>query len=137
MGFEKYPLKEEKEEEKEEKKSFTEKEINQALKELAPEEEFDLTQVLMGVQVELEHTDLTKGKLEPTMMIALAHLREIPDYYTRLRKMEDEYEEELMSEEGVENGDYDDEGIEDEEFDDEDIEDVDNEDDYIEVDEDD
>ena len=43
-------------------------------------------QLMMGVKVEMEHTS------SPTiaMRIALDHLAEIPDYYTRLEKMEEE-----------------------------------------------
>ena len=38
--------------------------------------------------VELEHTDVTHGDLYTTGRIAIAHLREFPDYYTRLAPME-------------------------------------------------
>lgn len=54
----------------------------------------DPQQFRMGLAVELEHgtrdpdTDVTGDNLEATGRIALAHLREIPDYYTRLQKME-------------------------------------------------
>lgn len=41
-----------------------------------------------GMRVELEHRDVTHGALEPTARIALAHLRERPDYYAALAKME-------------------------------------------------
>ena len=37
---------------------------------------------------ELEHTDVTHGDLKATGMIALAHLREDPHYYSRLAVME-------------------------------------------------
>jgi hypothetical protein len=40
----------------------------------------------MGIEIELEHTD----DREIAKKIALDHLAEIPDYYTRLKKMEDE-----------------------------------------------
>lgn len=59
-------------------------------------EEFDLEQFRMGMAVELEHgtrdpqTDVTKDEPLVTGKIALAHLREIPDYYTRLAAMEAE-----------------------------------------------
>jgi len=43
---------------------------------------------LIGMNIELEHFDLTKGDLKKTAMITLAHLREFPDYNTRLVKME-------------------------------------------------
>ena len=48
----------------------------------------DLEQFRMGLEVELEHTDVTGGDLELTGMIALVHLEELPDYYTRLKRME-------------------------------------------------
>ena len=48
----------------------------------------DLEQFRLGLQAELEHRDVTKGNLTLTGKIALAHLREMPDYYTRLKRME-------------------------------------------------
>ena len=56
----------------------------------------DLEQFRMGLQVELEHgtrdpeTNVTDDDLSLTGKIALAHLREFPDYYTRLAEMEAE-----------------------------------------------
>jgi len=56
----------------------------------------DLEQFRMGLQVELEHgtrdpeTNVTGDDLSLTAKIALAHLREFPDYYTRLAEMEAE-----------------------------------------------
>jgi len=47
-----------------------------------------LSQFTMGMNVELEHRDVTRGSLVMTGRIALAHLYEIPDYYTRLARME-------------------------------------------------
>ena len=41
-----------------------------------------------GMNIELEHYDLTKGDLTQTAMITIAHLKEFPDYNTRLLKME-------------------------------------------------
>lgn len=52
------------------------------------EYDFDFNQFVLGMNVELEHQDVTDGSLVKTAMIAAAHLREIPDYYTRLKKME-------------------------------------------------
>jgi len=58
----------------------------------------DLEQFRMGLSVELEHgtsdpeTDVTHDDETITGKIALAHLREIPDYYTRLAAMEAEAE---------------------------------------------
>jgi hypothetical protein len=56
----------------------------------------DIEQLRMGLSVELEHgsqdpaTDVTQDDETITAKIALAHLREIPDYYTRLAAMEKE-----------------------------------------------
>ena len=56
--------------------------------------EFDIEQFRMGIEVELEHgqrdsdTNVTDDDTLMTGKIALAHLREFPDYYTRLAKME-------------------------------------------------
>jgi hypothetical protein len=59
-------------------------------------EGLDPEQFRMGLNVELEHglrdpqTNVTGDDPLTTGKIALAHLREIPDYYTRLAKMEAE-----------------------------------------------
>ena len=59
---------------------------------------YDLEQFRMGLHVELEHglvdaqTNVTNDDLGMTGKIAWAHLKEIPDYYTRLEKMEEEAE---------------------------------------------
>jgi hypothetical protein len=59
---------------------------------------FDVAQFRMGMEVELEHgtisplTNVTNDDLLMTGKIALAHLNEFPDYYTRLLKMEKEAE---------------------------------------------
>jgi hypothetical protein len=58
----------------------------------------DLEQFRMGLAVELEHgtqdpaTNVTNDDEAITGKIALAHLREISDYYTRLAAMESEAE---------------------------------------------
>jgi len=60
---------------------------------------FDIEQFRMGLDVELEHgirnghTDVTHDDEIITGKIALAHLNEFPDYYSRLKKMEDEAKE--------------------------------------------
>lgn len=41
-----------------------------------------------GLTVEKEHRDVTKGSKVKTAKIAKAHLKELPDYYTRLKRME-------------------------------------------------
>jgi hypothetical protein len=57
---------------------------------------FDVEQYLMGLEVELEHgtqdmaTNVTDDDELVTGKIALAHLNEFPDYYTRLERMEEE-----------------------------------------------
>lgn len=49
---------------------------------------YDLKEFCNGLSVELEHSDLTAGDPSMTAKIVIAHLNEIPDYYTRLAKME-------------------------------------------------
>ena len=57
---------------------------------------FDVEQFRAGMDVELEHgshdpgTDVTGDDPIVTGKIALAHLNEFPDYYTRLERMEEE-----------------------------------------------
>ena len=57
---------------------------------------FDVHQFRMGMDVELEHglrdllTNVTNSDPIVTGKIALAHLNEFPDYYTRLQRMEEE-----------------------------------------------
>jgi hypothetical protein len=57
---------------------------------------FDIEQFRMGMDVELEHglcneqTNVTDDNPIITGKIALAHLNELPDYYTRLKEMEGE-----------------------------------------------
>ena len=50
--------------------------------------QIDHEQFRVGLEVELEHTNVTGGDLELIGMIALAHLEELSDYYTRLKRME-------------------------------------------------
>jgi len=54
--------------------------------------EFSLADFLYGMNVELEHQDVTHGSLLKSAKIAYAHLRESPLYYKYLRKMETELE---------------------------------------------
>ena len=57
---------------------------------------FSVEQFRAGMEVELEHgdrdpaTDVTASDPVVTGKIALAHLNEFPDYYTRLARMEEE-----------------------------------------------
>jgi hypothetical protein len=59
---------------------------------------FDPEQFRMGLEVELEHgahdpeTDVTGDDPVLTAKIAWAHLKELPDYYTRLAVLEGEAE---------------------------------------------
>lgn len=59
-------------------------------------DKFDIEQFRVGMDVELEHglidseTNVTNDDPLITGKIALAHLNEFPDYYTRLAKMEKE-----------------------------------------------
>ncbi len=60
--------------------------------------DYDLEQFRMGLEVELEHglhdpaTNVTNDDPILTGKIALAHLNELPDYYTRLAIMEGDAE---------------------------------------------
>jgi Protein of unknown function (DUF5661) len=57
---------------------------------------FDLEQFRAGMDVEYEHgshdpqTDVTGDDPVVTGKIALAHMKEFPDYYVRLERMEEE-----------------------------------------------
>jgi len=59
----------------------------------------DLDEFQRGLEVELEHgsrdpeTNVTNDDLGLTGKIAWAHLKEFPDYYTRLDKLEAEADE--------------------------------------------
>lgn len=81
------------------KTSFTLDEASKIAKTIGidfSKEEFDLEQFKIGINVELEHGDkfpqanVTQNNSILTGKIALAHLLEFPDYYTRLKKLEDE-----------------------------------------------
>ena len=60
---------------------------------------YKLEEFTMGLNVELEHgtkgvaTNVTNDDEIMTAKIAMAHLDEIPDYYTRLAEMEKEGED--------------------------------------------
>ena len=81
------------------KKHFTNKEAKAIGEKLGINwSQFDVEQYRMGLDVELEHglvaphTNVTNDDPIMTGKIALAHLNEFPDYYTRLDKMEKEAE---------------------------------------------
>ena len=81
------------------KKEFTTEEARRVGEEIgidwssAP---FDVEQFRIGMNVELEHglhdllTNVTDDDPHVTAKIALAHLNEFADYYTRLEQMEEE-----------------------------------------------
>ena len=69
-------------------------------------EKFALEQFRAGMDVEFEHgshdpqTDVTHDDPIITGKIALAHMKEFPDYYERLERMEAEAEAELATRRG-------------------------------------
>lgn len=82
------------------KKDFTIEEAQKIGEEIGIDfAKLDIEEFRMGLGVELEHgslwgdeTNVTKDDPHFTGRIAWAHLKEIPDYYTRLKKMEAEAE---------------------------------------------
>jgi hypothetical protein len=89
-----------------ERKSFTQEEARQIGEQIgidwasAP---FDIEEFRNGMNVELEHglhdllTNVTGDDPVVTGKIALAHLNEFSDYYTRLARMEEEAKREHAS----------------------------------------
>jgi hypothetical protein len=80
-----------------EKKVFTAEEAKSIGDQLGIDwSKWDVEQFRMGLDVELEHgtvspsTNVTNDDPIMTGKIALAHLNEFADYYTRLDKMEEE-----------------------------------------------
>lgn len=80
-----------------EQKHFTVEQARQIGEKLGIKwDKFDVEQFRIGMDVELEHgkrdhtTNVTNDDIIITGKIALAHLNEFPDYYTRLTKMEKE-----------------------------------------------
>lgn len=78
-----------------EKKVFTYDQAKKLGEELGIDwSKFDVEQFRMGLGVELEHgtvdpqTNVTNNDPSTTAKIAYAHLKEFPDYYTRLEAME-------------------------------------------------
>ena len=65
---------------------------------------FELEQFRKGMDVEFEHgshdpqTDVTHDDPIVTGKIALAHMKEFPDYYERLERMEQEAERDAAKE---------------------------------------
>lgn len=84
----------------ESKKSFSSEEAKMIGESLGIDwTKFNIEQFRMGMDVELEHglrdieTNVTNDDPLITGKIALAHLNEFADYYTRLDKMEKEADE--------------------------------------------
>ena len=63
--------------------------------------DFDFNQFVLGMNVELEHQDVTDGSLVKTAMIAAAHLKEVPDYYTKLKQYVEKKNEQLVGGDGT------------------------------------
>jgi len=83
----------------ENRKNFTIEEAKKVGEELGVKwDKFDVEQFRMGMDVELEHglrdphTNVSDDNPLITGKIALAHLNEFADYYTRLKEMEKEAE---------------------------------------------
>ena len=81
------------------RKSFTAEEARQVGEQIGISWEsapFDVEQFRMGMDVELEHglhdpqTNVTDDDPLVTGKIALAHLNEFADYYSRLERMEEQ-----------------------------------------------
>jgi len=49
---------------------------------------YDFKQFKAGMVIEKEHSDVTKGDPVKTAKIVVAHLKEVPNYYTKLKKVE-------------------------------------------------
>lgn len=49
---------------------------------------YNFSQFKQGFAVEHEHVDVTKGDPVKTAKIVIAHLKEVPNYYTKLKKVE-------------------------------------------------
>jgi len=82
------------------KKVFTSEQAKEVAESLGVDwSQYNIEQFRMGMDVELEHgtidlnTNVTNDDPVLTGKIALAHLNEFPDYYTRLEKMEKEGDE--------------------------------------------
>ena len=81
------------------RKHFTAKEAKEIGEKLGIDwSKYDVEQYRMGLDVEMEHgqvdphTNVTNDDPIMTGKIALAHLNEFSDYYTRLERMEREAE---------------------------------------------
>jgi len=77
---------------------FSREEAAKVLADLGLSDKYDANEFYMGINVELEHgtvdpaTNVTDDNPLMTAKIALAHLNEIPNYYTLLEEMEEKGE---------------------------------------------
>jgi Protein of unknown function (DUF5661) len=92
-----------------EQKHFTAEEVRRVGVEIGIDWDsapFDVEQFRAGMEVELEHglhdllTNVSDDDPLVTGKIALAHLNEFPDYYTRLERMEEEAKRDWAGREG-------------------------------------
>ena len=82
---------------------FVDKTIKQAAEKAGVDiSGYDIEEIKMGMPVEMEHgselgddTDISGDDPIVTLKIVVAHLKELPDYYTRLKKMEEEGKKDL------------------------------------------
>jgi len=72
------------------KKGLSEDKVKGGRADKKKPEDFDQKELKMGIKIEMEHTD----DAELAKEIAMDHLTEFPDYYSRLEKMEKEAEDE-------------------------------------------
>lgn len=70
------------------------KETGKIVNEEESKEECREKNIKIGMEVEKEHDDLTKGDPKKIRMIVDAHIKEDPKYYEKLKKMEEDDEEE-------------------------------------------
>jgi hypothetical protein len=79
-------------------KKFSKEEAAKILDSLGLADKYDANEFYMGINVELEHgtvdpaTNVSSDDPVMTAKIALAHLNELPNYYTLLEEMEEEGE---------------------------------------------
>lgn len=76
------------------KKIYCENKLKGGLGDEFSEKNFDSKELKMGIDIEKEHTNDSNIARE----IAMDHLAEIPDYYSRLKKMEKTVKKEGMNE---------------------------------------
>ena len=82
-------------------KRISREEAAKILADLGLTDKYDANEFYMGINVELEHgtvdpaTNVTDDDPVMTAKIAMAHLNELPNYYTLLEEMEEKGEEML------------------------------------------